>query len=231
VGSSPRSEGRSGPAPRSKGRSGPGRGESAAILPILREAQPLGLVGPGPVEAHLDHVGGFAEVVGAPPIGLCLDLGSGAGLPGLALSLLWPDSQWLLLDGRLRSARFLADAVRRLAVGDRVSVVEGRAEVLAHDPAHRATTELVVARSVASPAAVAECSAGFLLRGGRLVVSDPPDSPTQRWDEDALSLLGMGPPRTVESSTGFHFTLVEQREACADRFPRRTGVPMRRPLF
>ncbi len=208
-----------------------GRGPAGAILPYLREAQTLGLVGPGPVEAHLDHVGGFAEIVGPPPAGFSLDLGSGAGLPGLGLALLWPNSRWMLLDGRARSATFLADAVRRLQVADRVSVVEGRAEVMAHDVAYRATADLVVARSVASPAAVAECAAGFLVPGGLLVVSEPPDSPTPRWDGDALSRLGMGPPRTVESSSGFHFSLVQQREPCPDRFPRRTGVPMRRPLF
>ncbi|MGI9023793.1 MAG: RsmG family class I SAM-dependent methyltransferase [Acidimicrobiales bacterium] len=163
--------------------------------------------------------------------GLLLDLGSGAGLPGLGLALLWPDSRWLLVDGRVRSTRFLAGAVRRLGLGDRVSVVGGRAEVIAHDPHHRAAMELVVARSVSSPAVVAECAAGFLRPGGMLVVSEPPDASELRWEAGALARLGMGPVRTVESSGGFHFTVVEQQEACPGRYPRRTGIPSKRPLF
>lgn len=209
----------------------PARSEISVLLPLLREAQTAGLVGPGSVEAHLDHVRGFAEVIGDPGLGRMLDLGSGAGLPGLGLALLWPASRWVLLDGRRRSAEFLSEAVGRLGVDGRVNVVEGRAEVVAHDPAYRATMDLVVARSVASPSTVAECAAGFLLVGGRLVVSDPPAANEGRWPEVALDRLGMRPSNLTESSRGFHFSVVDQLCLCPEPYPRRTGVPARRPLF
>lgn len=201
------------------------------MIEVLREAQTIGLVGRGPVDGHLDHARGFAEVVGTPPDGTLLDLGSGAGLPGLVLALMWTTTTWVLLDGRTRSARFLAQVVPRLGLQERVKVVHKRAEVLAHDPAYRTAMDLVVARSVGPASAVAECAAGFLVPGGRLVVSEPPELHHPRWDEAVLAGMGMGPAIATKSSGGYHFSLVEQRLSCPPRFPRRTGVPVKRPLF
>lgn len=201
------------------------------LVALLLEAQGIGLVGPGPVQAHIEHARGFATVLVDRPDGIVLDLGSGAGLPGLVLALEWPESQWIFLDGRARSAEFLVNAVQQLALGHRVTVVAERAEVAAHDPAYRTRLDVVVARSVASPAVVAECAAGFLIEGGSLVVSEPPPSTGTRWDAEGLARLGMGPARIVETMGRFHFSVVQQRLRCPPSYPRRTGVPARRPLF
>lgn len=198
---------------------------------LLRDAQRVGLVGAGPVRAHVDHARAFAELFGDPPEGLLVDLGSGAGLPGLVLAMEWPQSLWVLLDGRVRSAEFLAEAVERLRLADRVTVVGGRAEVIAHDPVYRGAADVVVARSVAPPGAVAECAAGFLVAGGLLAVSEPPDGGVVRWDTAGLAHLGMGPVRSIETSGRLHFSLVRQEAPCPRGYPRRTGVPVRRPLF
>ncbi len=201
------------------------------LIAVLRDAQGLGLVGPGPLEAHLEHARGFADVLGDEPAGRVVDLGSGAGIPGLMLAIGWPSSRLVLLDGRARSAAFLREAVTRLGLGNRVSVVEGRAELVAHDPMYRASVQVVVARSVAVPAAVAECAAGLLVPGGLLVVSEPPASNASRWDSTGLARLGMGRARLVETAGKLHFSLIDQQLPCPPDFPRRTGVPARRPLF
>lgn len=207
------------------------RNRKDALESVLQDGQTIGLVGTGPVRAHLDHARGFAEVFQPPLDGLLLDLGSGGGLPGLVLALEWPNSRWLLLDGRARSVNFLGDAVGRLGLEQRVTVLGGRAEIIARDPRHRASADVVVARSVATPAAVAECAAGLLVAGGILVVSEPPEAEALRWDADGLSRLGMGPAQIVESGRKFHFSVIEQRLPCPPGYPRRTGVPARRPLF
>ncbi len=201
------------------------------LLAVFQDAQGQGLVGAGPLEGHVDHARGFAEVLEAEPAGMLVDLGSGAGLPGLVLAAGWPRSRWILLDGRARSAAFLRQAVSQLGLGDRVSVVEGRAELVAHDPMYRASAEVVVARSVAVPAAVAECAAGLLVPGGLLVVSEPPASKAFRWDSSGLARLGMGPARLVETAGKLHFSLIDQQLPCPPGYPRRTGVPGQRPLF
>lgn len=188
-------------------------------------------MGPGPVEAHLDHAGGFAEAIGEVPSGLLLDLGSGAGLPGLALAVVWPTTHWLFVDGNGRSAAFLREAIRDLGLVGRASVIRARAEELGHDPELRGEAQAVVARSFGPPAVTAECAAGFLALGATLVVSDPPEQGAGRWPDRGLMALGQRVVRQIESGSGHHFTVIEQFELASERFPRRTGVPTRRPLF
>ncbi len=192
---------------------------------MLEDARARGLVGPGPLLPHLDHALGFGEAVGA-----CLDLGSGAGLPGLPLAVAWPESRWTLVDAGGRRVEFLAAAVARLGLGDRVVVVAGRAEELARRRDLRGGFDLVVARGFGPPAVTAECGAGFLAVGGRLVVSEPPGGRAGRWPAVGLAMLGMDPAEVVEGG-GASYVVVRQATACPDRYPRRVGAPSKRPLF
>lgn len=150
-------------------------------------------------------------------------------MPGLVLAVADPGSAWVLLDGREKSATFLAEAVERLGASGRVRVVGQRAEVAARSEL-RGKMALVVARGVGPPAATAEYAAGFLGPGAVLVVSDPPDPDPARWPPEGLATLGMGPAQAATSS-GFHFVRIPQVRAVPDRFPRRTGQPAKRPLF
>lgn len=202
----------------------------ARLTELLVEAQELGLVGPGPVDRHVAHARGFAEAVGEEPAGGLVDLGSGGGIPGLVLALVWPSTSWVLVDGRARSASFLAGAVESLHLQDRVRVIEGRGEVLGRMPEHRGRHEVVVARGLAVPAATAECAAGFLVPGGRLVVSEPPGSSGDRWEREGLHSVGME-FESVATSNDAGYAILRQVSPCPSRYPRRTGIPTKRPLF
>lgn len=204
---------------------------AVALVEMLETARRRGLLGPGPVETHIGHALGFAEAAGGPPPGLALDLGSGGGVPGLVLAVEWPGSEWVLLDGRARSAEFLTEALARLELGNRVRVCEARAEVAAHDGGLRGSFHLVVARGLGSPAVTAECGAGFLAAGGQLVVSEPPGSTGSRWLRGSLAALGLGGARVVESAAGYRYAVLRQEGACPPAYPRRVGVPGKRPLF
>jgi 16S rRNA (guanine527-N7)-methyltransferase len=206
------------------------QGGAAALVEVLELARERGLLGPGAVETHVRHALGFGEASGGPPSGPALDLGSGGGIPGLVLAIEFPASDWVLLDSRARSARFLTEAVERLGLGSRARVVEARAEVAAHDAALRGSVALVVARGFGSPAVAAECAAGFLAPGGRLVVSEPPESTGSRWPSAALGELGLGPAAVVEGG-GFRYAVLDQVGDCPPRYPRRVGIPGKRPLF
>jgi 16S rRNA (guanine527-N7)-methyltransferase len=200
---------------------------------VLVEARDLGFLGPGPVGPHIEHARGFAVAYGDPRgPALALDLGSGAGLPGLVLALGWPQAELVLLDAGERRTAFLEQAVADLGIADRVRVVRGRAEEVGRHHTERGRYDLVVARSFAAPPVVAECAAPFLRVGGRLITSEPPErSPAtgERWPADGLGLLGLSPSRRVEND--FSYRVAEQQIACPDRFPRRVGVPAKRPLF
>ncbi|MDP8936621.1 MAG: class I SAM-dependent methyltransferase [Actinomycetota bacterium] len=197
---------------------------------VLDEARARGFVGPGPVVPHLVHAVGFAAAAGGPPPGPALDLGSGGGLPGLALALLWPGSHWVLVDASERRTGFLLEAVAALGLDARVEVVRSRAEDLGHDPSRRGRHALVVARSFGPPAVVAECGCPLLIVGGRMVVSEPPEPHPPRWPPTALEGLGarVGPIVIAPEGT---YQVLDQAEACPEQYPRRSGVPAKRPLF
>lgn len=197
---------------------------------LLAEARSLGFVAGGPIADHLTHAGGFVTTGGGPPDGRALDLGSGAGLPGLLMALAWPDSRWVLLDAHERRAQFLRGAVGRLGVEQRVTIVVGRAELLARDKDLRSSFALVVSRGFGAPGVTAECAAGFLRVGARLVVSEPP-TPSDRWPAAGLEVLGLRSRGAFGGPAGPHYQVVEQVAECPDRYPRHVGIPAKRPLF
>jgi 16S rRNA (guanine527-N7)-methyltransferase len=140
----------------------------------------------------------------------------------LPLALAWPESRWTLVEANGRRARFLLDAVHRLELRARVEVWEARAEELGRDAGRRFSRTLVTARGFASPAVTAECAAPFLAVGGRLLVSEPPD--VRPWPPARLAELGLHPVGRSGS-----VMVLEQAEACPERFPRRR--PEANPLF
>lgn len=134
----------------------------------------------------------------------------------------------VLVDASERRTTFLQRAVDRLGASH-VTVRRDRAEIVGRDPALRGAVDLVVARSFGPPAVTAECAAPLLRVGGRLIVSDPPDVSHGRWSPPVLARLGLGAPRRVRVPAAF--TVIEQSAPCPDRFPRRVGIPAKRPLF
>lgn len=199
------------------------------LVGVLSRQRGRGLLGPDPISAQIAHARVFAAAVPSPR--RAVDLGSGGGVPGLVLaSVCWPDAELVLLDASQRRCTFLELAVADLGVADRVRVVWGRAEELGRDEALRGRADVVVARSFGPPAATAECAAPLLVVGGCLVVSEPPGSDASRWEPTGLARLGLGPAELLAAPDGAVVRLT-QRSPCPDEFPRRTGVPVRRPLF
>jgi 16S rRNA (guanine527-N7)-methyltransferase len=203
-------------------------GPHQALLDVLAVARSLHFLGAADLSAHIRHSLAFAVLVPEPPV-RAVDLGSGGGIPGLVLAALWPESTWLLVDANERRTTFLRDAVNRLDFGFRVEVLVERTEVVGHDPEWRGQADLVVARGFGPPAVTAENGAPLLRPGGALVVADPPGGAPDRWPPDKLRLLGLvHDGHIVEPVALQRFRLVED---CPDRYPRRVGIPTKRPLF
>lgn len=202
--------------------------DGAALLEVLASSQERGFIGPGPLEPHVERAMHMGALVASPPR-RALDLGSGGGLPGLPLALLFTATKWVLLDGSVTRMAFLADAVTQLGLADRVTVVAERAEVAGRASSLRGSFDLVVARSFGPPAVTAECAAPFLAVGGRLIVAEPPASSGDRWTDAGLRKLGLRLVTTVVEPSAV--AMLEQEQLCPHAYPRRTGVPVKRHLF
>lgn len=205
----------------------------AVLLDVLERSAQCGFLGPGPVENQLHHALHMGRVVSGllEPGGQLLDLGSGGGVPGLVIACLVPTSRVTLMDSQERRCAFLRQAAERLhdELGIDCAVEQGRAELLGRRPDLDGAFQTVVARSFGSPAVVAECAARFIAANGYLVVAEPPNSDGARWDAGGLTTLGMELRSAV--TTPLSCAITQRTGTLDDRFPRRDGVPRRKPLW
>ena len=143
---------------------------------ILGEARRDGFLGPGPLDVHLRHAAGFADVARRllrlaarnPRSSWPADRRSGVRWrpTGTRRGCAWTEAQVVLLDANARRTAFLRRAVNRLRLDARVSVVQERAERYGRLDDARGTFDGAMARSFGRPAVVAECAAPLLRRGG-----------------------------------------------------------------
>ena len=99
-----------------------------------------------------------------------IDVGAGAGFPGLPIKIAWPTVRLTLLEATAKKTAFLQSAVEALQLDD-AAVLTGRAEDLGHDASLRASFDLVLARAVAPLPALLELTLPFARVGGRVVTS------------------------------------------------------------
>jgi 16S rRNA (guanine527-N7)-methyltransferase len=163
-----------------------------------------------------------------------VDVGSGGGFPALPLAIV---TGWrvTLVESVAKKARFLEDVAAEL--GLQAQVVCARAEDAAHDPALREAFASATARAVASAPAVLELTVPFLFPGGVAVVQRGALSLEERSAVgDAALMLGaeltgeVALERAEGGSEGRRILLVTKLAPTPPRFPRRSGVPAKRPL-
>lgn len=237
-----------------------GDGAVGAIRGVLDRGRSLGFLGTGSIDRHIAHALGFAAAYeasaprprrtkpgtqpspprsaafpGVPersgPTGL-VDLGSGVGLPGIVLAMVWRSCEVQLVEASSRRAQFLEDAVRQCGLEGRVTIRCERAEMVARLAAIRGQQELAVARSFGGPAVTAECGAPMLALDGLLIVSEPPPAPNgpqNRWPAEGLARLGLEDAGLWRGDFGYR--VLRAVRPCSDHFPRRAGIPEKRPLF
>jgi 16S rRNA (guanine527-N7)-methyltransferase len=163
-----------------------------------------------------------------------VDIGTGAGFPGLPMKIARPELELVLVEATGKKARFLQALVEELGL-ERVTVLQGRAEELARESAYRDHFPLAVARAVAPLPVLLELALPFVAPGGHLAAPKGSAAPREvREAANALAELrgeivsaerlelGDAPPQTL--------VLVRKTAATPDRYPRRTGIPNKRPL-
>ncbi len=164
-----------------------------------------------------------------------LDLGSGGGLPGIPIKIAWPGIKLTLLESVGKKCRFLEQVACELHLED-VSVIEGRAEALGRDETQRAQYDLVLARAVASLPVLIEYSLPFLRVGGWLAAVKG-SAALEEIDSAAAALSEIGgrvcDTPSFDSPHGSRQTvvIVEKTQPTPDRYPRRVGIPTKRPIL
>ena len=175
----------------------------------------------------------LARYWGAVPDTL-LDLGSGAGFPGLPLKLLYPSLALTLVDSVGKKTAFLTHLTTQLGMTG-VRVRTDRAEVLGHDPSEREQYAVVTARAVADLRVLVEYGLPLLRLGGCLLAPKGVAAHAEvAAATRALKLLG-GALETVATITlpevAPRFLVVIRKIAPTDRrYPRPVGVPAHKPL-
>ncbi len=161
-------------------------------------------------------------------IGPLIDVGSGNGIPGIPLALA-TNARVTLLEPIKKRAGFLRKTLAALSLEG--EALDMRAEDAARDPAYREAFRTATARAVASGPAVAELTAPFLAIGGRALLQRGALEPRERNAiADAALVLGAELIEERQLDGERRIIILEKRSPTSPRFPRKNGVPAKRPL-
>ncbi len=170
----------------------------------------------------------------APPASL-IDIGTGAGFPGLPLKILYPNMRLTLVDSIGKKVDFCRHVVSVLGL-DKVEVLQARAEELGQSPAHREKYDWAVARAVANLNILAEYLLPLARVGGGMLAQKGESAPAEAHAAEApIRLLGghlrqlipIALPGVAEER---FLVVVDKVAATPPHYPRRVGVPSKNPL-
>ena len=154
-----------------------------------------------------------------------VDIGAGGGVPGLVMAILRPDLRVTLIESDRRKAGFLLQAAA-VCECPRVRVEPRRAEEVGHDPDHRDAYDLAVSRATASAPVLCELALPLLHAGGRLVALVADAEADAGIAAAAASACGGGVPAALAPG----ILSITKVAPTPELYPRRAGMPARRPL-
>ncbi len=164
-----------------------------------------------------------------------IDVGAGAGFPGIPLKIVFPASRLTLLEATGKKVTFLEHLIQLLGLQTSIAI-KARAEELAHDPTHREQYDLAVARAVAELPVVVEYTLPFCMVGGWVVAQKGEAGAAEAWSaEKAIALLGGELRRVIPVELpglpeDRSLVVIKKVSPTPEAYPRRPGIPSKRPL-
>ena len=165
-----------------------------------------------------------------------IDVGTGAGFPGIPLKIVFPNLSVLLLDSLNKRVNFLNEVITRLQLTD-ITAVHGRAEDFARNKEYRESFDLCVSRAVANLATLSEYCIPFVKRNGRFV-SYKSEKVSEEFDVagKAISVLGGEYENQVtfdlpDSDIYRNLFIIKKKSATPGKYPRKAGLPSKEPIY
>jgi 16S rRNA (guanine527-N7)-methyltransferase len=170
----------------------------------------------------------------SPPNNL-IDVGTGAGFPGIPLKIFYPNLKLTLVESVRKKAIFCQHIVSMLGL-EHVEVIQARAEDLGQNPQHRERYEWVVARAVANLNVLSEYLLPLVKVGGTMLAQKGESGPAEAQSaEKAIELLGgklkqLIPVHLPGVADDRYLIVVDKVAATPPKYPRKPGIPAKQPL-
>jgi 16S rRNA (guanine527-N7)-methyltransferase len=164
-----------------------------------------------------------------------IDIGTGAGLPGIPLKIALPDISLTLLEATIKKTKFLKYIIKQLELNN-VEIVSDRAEEAGHSPRYREKFDVVVSRAVASLPVLAELTLPFCTMGGRVIAQKKGDIKAEvKNSEKVIGLMGgvlveVKPVVLEGLNDDRRLVIIDKIKPSPAEYPRRPGMPGKRPI-